>query len=639
MLNHVRSEIARIQSVLLEKQSRDGSWRFCLESGPMTDSHMIILLRTLAIDDAELLGSLAKHIASKQQPNGAWKLYQDEAEGNLSATIDAYYALLFSGHFQKSDPRMKLAQQFIRTKGGLSEASMLTKLTAALTGQYQWPQHFIVPVELSLLPSSFPVSFYDFVGYARVHLAPMMICADRKYVRHTPGTPDLSDLHTIPSLPNGVYPHRHIEQFAREGQTLLALIHDYVKHLPFLPSHLHELAVRRLERFMLQRIEPDGTLYNYSTSTFCMIFALLAQGYSPKDRVIAQAIKGLTNSVFHTNSGAHLQLSTSAIWDTALLSNSLQKSGLPPSHPVIQKANGYLLRKQQRSYGDWKIRNPGTAPGGWGFSDNNTMNPDIDDTTAALRSLHRLAKTDSDATGAWKRGVDWVLSMQNNDGGWPAFEKNTDSLLISQLPIEGADTVSTDPSAVDLTGRTLEFLGNYAGLHQEEPRIQKAVQWLLGQQQADGSWYGRWGIAYLYGTWAAITGMVAVGVSPALPAIQKAVDWILKKQNPDGGWGESCRSDEEKSYIPLGASTPSQTAWALDSLITVFFEPTDELERGIGYLLDSGNKQDWTTTYPTGGGRPGGTYFHYHSYRWIWPMLALSHYQKKYGDKHPAGGR
>lgn len=638
-LKHVREEIGRIQSILLKKQSADGSWRFCLESGPMTDTHMIILLRTLGIDDEALLASLARHIASKQQPNGSWKLYPDEAEGNLSATLDAYYALLFTGRFQKSDPRMEQARQFILAKGGLNETSMLTKINAALTGQYQWPKHFIVPVEIALLPANFPLSFYDFVGYARVHLAPMMIFADRKYVRHTPGTPDLSDLLTTASLPDGVHLHPNMERFAREGQSLLASIHDSIKLLPLLPAHLHELGVKKLERFILQRIEPDGTLYNYSTSTYFMIFALLAQGYSAKHPVIVRAIKGLTDMIYHVSSGAHLQLATSAVWDTALLANGLQKSGLPPSHPAIALANSYLLQKQQTTYGDWHIRNPGTPPGGWGFSDQNTMNPDIDDTTAALRSLYLLAKANSAAARSWKRGVDWLLSMQNDDGGWPAFERNTDSALVRQLPIEGADTVSTDPSAVDLTGRTLEFLGNYAGYRQNDPRIKKAVQWMLGQQQTNGTWYGRWGIAYVYGTWAAITGLMAIGVSPGLPAVQKAVQWLLQQQNPDGGWGESCRSDEAKTYIPLGVSTPSQTAWAIDALIAVSPEPTSAMNNGIGFLLQARNIDDWTASYPTGGGRPGGTYFHYHSYRWIWPLLTLSHYHNKYGSDNPAGNR
>jgi len=221
--------------------------------------------------------------------------------------------------------------------------------------------------------------------------------------------------------------------------------------------------------------------------------------------------------------------------------------------------------------------------------------------------------------------------MQNDDGGWPAFEKNTNKQILSWLPIEGADAVSTDPSTTDLTGRTLEFLGNHAEMNVRDPNIQKAVSWLLRNQEENGSWYGRWGICYIYGTWSAVTGLIAVGVPAEHPAIQKAVQWLLRIQNQDGGWGESCNSDIVKSYVPLGASTPSQTAWAVDTLIAASPTPTLPMIRGIQFLLGKEGNQDWTLSYPTGAALPGGFYFHYNSYRYIWPLIALGHFQKKYG--------
>ncbi|GIO01669.1 hypothetical protein J5TS2_23370 [Brevibacillus halotolerans] len=220
--------------------------------------------------------------------------------------------------------------------------------------------------------------------------------------------------------------------------------------------------------------------------------------------------------------------------------------------------------------------------------------------------------------------------MQNADGGWPAFEKNTDKRILNWLPFDAADAVSTDPSTADLTGRTLEFLGNSAGFTISHPQIQRGVEWLLSNQEANGSWYGRWGISYIYGTWAAATGLIAVGVSSEHPAIQKAVKWLLKIQNEDGGWGESCKSDIVKTYVSLGVSTPSQTAWGVDALISVFQKPIPAIKRGIQFLIDSEKNQEWTLSYPTGSGLPDGFYFHYHSYRYIWPLLALGNYKKKY---------
>ncbi|MDB5055012.1 MAG: Sporulenol synthase, partial [Bacilli bacterium] len=199
------------------------------------------------------------------------------------------------------------------------------------------------------------------------------------------------------------------------------------------------------------------------------------------------------------------------------------------------------------------------------------------------------------------------------------------------LPIDGAKMAAIDPSTADLTGRTLEFLGNTAGLELRHSFIRRGTDWLIDHQEEDGSWYGRWGICYIYGTWAALTGMMSVGVEPDHRTMQKGVRWLLSIQNSDGGWGESCKSDKLMRYVPLGASTPSQTAWALDALIAVHPKPIPEVEIGIRRLITVLHEDDWITTYPTGGGLAGNFYIHYHSYRYIWPLLALSHYRRKYG--------
>ena len=222
------------------------------------------------------------------------------------------------------------------------------------------------------------------------------------------------------------------------------------------------------------------------------------------------------------------------------------------------------------------------------------------------------------------------MSMQNRDGGWPAFEKNVDNELLNLLPIEGGKFLLTDPSSADLTGRTLEFLGGYTNLPKNHDVMKRGVDWLVHNQEEDGSWYGRWGICYIYGTWAAITGLIAAGVSPESPTIQKAVNWLLAIQNHDGGWGESCKSDLASKYVPLGSSNITQTAWALDALIAVADKVTPEINAGISYLLETYNKDDWTISYPVGQGMGGGFYIHYHSYQYIFPLLALAHYEKKF---------
>ncbi|WP_092484822.1 prenyltransferase/squalene oxidase repeat-containing protein [Desulfoscipio geothermicus] len=400
-----------------------------------------------------------------------------------------------------------------------------------------------------------------------------------------------------------------------------------IQLLPFPLSEIRNMAMKKLERFMLARTEMDGTLYSYFTSTFLMIFALLALGYDSRHPVIVKAVEGLRAMVCYTGSNYHQQETTSTVWDTALIAYALQKAGFLHNHPVIAGAAAYLLSRQHTKYGDWQVHNHEGRPGGWGFSHSNAINPDVDDTTYALRALYRRASYRPETYGpAWKAGLDWLLSMQNSDGGWPAFEKNTDKKWPDLLPMPDAKPVLTDPSSADLTGRTLEFLGCYAGMSLSSSQLRKGVRWLLQNQRPDGSWYGRWGIAYIYGTWAAVTGLRAVGVNPQHQAIRKAVNWLLSVQNPDGGWGESCLSDSASRYVPLAFSTPSQTAWALDALIAAGMRESPAVARGMGTLLALMDKDDPATNYPTGAGLPGGFYIHYHSYRHVWPLVTMSHY-------------
>lgn len=632
MDQEILQEINRLTQFLQNSQASDGSWRFCLDTGTITDAYMIILLRSMGIHDEELIRTLAQRIASKQLSDGTWKIFHDEDEGNLAATIESYYALLFSGYFRKTDERMRLARQFILLKGGLSMAPMHTKVMLALTGQYPWPNRILIPLEMILPPWWFPLNYFDLSSYARVHITPILIAANRRFALRTERTPDLSEflLSNMESKPAAQ------DSSPSTSRDLCKKIMDSIQHLPGSPTQLHAMALRQAERFMLERIEPDGTLSSFFTATFLMIFALLSLGYPTKHPVIVNAVTGVRSLICDTGGQIFVQNCTSTVWDTSLMANSLLSAGISGASPTIRKASQYLLIRQHWKYGDWSLKSPGTLPGGWGFSDINTLVPDVDDTTAALRVIGRMTGAEGMApayTQAWNRGMHWLLSMQNTDGGWPAFEKHTNKRLLTLLPFEGAHSVATDPSTVDLTGRTLEFLGHHAGLAMNHPEVQKGVNWLLKKQEADGSWYGRWGVSYIYGTWAALTGLTAAGLSDDHTSVKKAKTWLILIQNKDGGWGESCKSDSQQAYVPLGASTPSQTAWAVDGLIAASSEPNEAIKRGLRYLIASARLQDWTTTYPTGAGLPGGFYFQYPGYRYTWPLLALAHYKNKYLNK------
>lgn len=623
MKQKVEAEINRLVNILIEEQNTDGSWSYPFETGISTDCYMIILLRTLEINDEDLIQSLVRRIVSKQGENGAWKLFYDEEGGNLTATVEAYYALLYSGHRTKNDPEMHIARQFILKNGGLNEINMFTKIMLALTGHYKWPQHFPIPVEIMLLPISFPVNFFDFSVYARANLTPILIAADYKFSMKTKRSPDISDLFLIRSDDDW-------EMELNDWRSFLSSIQQGIKSLIGYPRDLHQMALNRAEQYMLQRIESDGTYYSYFSSTFLMIFALMARGYSKQHPIITRAVQGLKSFKTKIDNQIHIQYTTSTVWNTALISYCLQEAGISPSSVTIQKANRYLLSRQHDGFGDWAIHNQTSLPGGWGFADINTLHPDVDDTTASLRSIRSHVLKNPVYRQAWDRAIQWVISMQNDDGGWAAFEKNIDKSFLAWLPVEGGGTLMLDPSTPDLTGRTLEFLGNFTHLNQYHPFVKRGVKWLLQNQQKDGSWYGRWGICYIYGTWAAVTGLVAVNIRKDHPSIQKAIQWLYKIQNQNGGWGESCKSDINKKYVTLNESTRTHTSWALDALITAENEKTPEINRGVTFLLETSEKIDWTTTYPKGQGLPGGFYIYYHSYEYLFPLLTLIHYKKKF---------
>ncbi|MCM3631822.1 squalene--hopene cyclase [Paenibacillus camelliae] len=620
----LKADINQLTRFLIQQQQADGTWRFCFENGTIIDAYMIILLRTLHYEDEAFIQQLHQRIIKEQLPNGCWKLYEDEEDGNLAATIDNLQALLFSGYSQLNDDSILKAKQFIRSRGGITNTKgLLCKAMLAITGQQRWPKAISsIPMEMLLLPTYLPINFFEFSGYSRVHLIPMLIMAKQDF--HIQSPYPLDDLFVSPST------RYEAEEFESASyQQMQERIEEGRNRL--LGSSLNDIASEKAVQFMLDRIEDDGTLYSYASSTILMVFSLLALGYDRQHPTIKKAIEGLIQMRCYSSSHTvTIQNSPSTIWDTALLSYALQQANVKASHPAILKANSYIVNMQQHKKGDWSVHNEGAAPGGWGFSESNTINPDIDDTTAALRAIYSMSQENESYKEASVLGLNWVLSMQNSDGGWPAFEKNVDNKMVTWLALDGAKAAAIDPSTADLTGRTLEYLGHYSKLKHDNHHIQRGIRWLMNNQEADGSWYGKWGICYIYGTWAALTGLSAVGITSSDKQVQKAIEWLYSIQNRDGGWGESCTSDRRMQYTPLHHSTPSQTAWALDALIAMHDRPTSAINRGIKRLMALINENGWPTIYPTGAGLPGNFYVHYHSYRYIYPLLALSHYYEKY---------
>ncbi len=331
-----------IVNKLREDQAPDGSWNYPFETGISTDCYMIILLRTLDIHDEKLIKKLTERILSKQEENGAWKLFYDEPTGNISSTIEAYYALLYSGLYHKSDEKLRKAKTFILENGGMEAAHMFTKIMLAITGQHDWPESFPMPIETILLPTSSPINFYSLSVYGRANLTPIMILAEKKYQLKTEHSPDLSDLYMRQDVEKDVFLSLSDSE---EWRSLYSVLKKGVKSLMGLPNHIHDQATERAKQYMLNRIEPDGTFYGYFSSTFLMIFALLSLGYSKTHPIIVKAVNGLKLMKCEINGFTHMQYTTATVWNTALINYALQEAGISTSDPMVNEANDYLLKR------------------------------------------------------------------------------------------------------------------------------------------------------------------------------------------------------------------------------------------------------------------------------------------------------
>ncbi|WP_088011752.1 squalene--hopene cyclase [Gottfriedia acidiceleris] len=613
VLRNIEERINR----LTRKQGEDGSWEFCFEGSLLTDSFMVLLMNDLEYKNQKVIDGIIDRIINLQHPNGAWKLYEDEKDGNLTATVQAYIALLISKKYTKEHSSMKKAEKFIRENGGIKKTHFMLKMILATHGLIEYPKLFYFPMSYFLLPNKMPLSLFDLSNYARVHLVPMILCINKRFKLK------LDDNLNIDHL----LETNEVEWFYEERGSFYQFLLEEGKKLASYPLYFHQKGYEKAERFILDRIETNGTFYSYGSSTFYMVYALMALGYESNSSVIQNALHGLLSYATDTEAGLHIQNSPSKVWDTALLSYAIQEAGYQVSDPIVSKSLSYLIKKQQNMIGDWSVHAKNLSPGGWGFSDVNSFIPDNDDTGAVLRALSRSALNQTTIHESWLKGVHFLLGLQNEDGGWGAFEKNVTNKWLTFLPIDNAKDAIIDPSTADLTGRVLEFIGHYTTISKDDPIVKKTVDWLLKNQKSNGSWYGRWGICYIYGTWAAITGLRAVGIPKSHEAIKKAEKWLVSIQNEDGGWGESGLSPVKNKYVPLKYSTPSQTAWAVDTLLSIRNKEDEVIRKGIKFLTTQSELSNKALNYPTGLGLPGQFYIHYHSYNEIYPLLALAHYK------------
>ena len=507
---------------------------------------------------------------------------------------------------------MRDAATFIREAGGLEQARVFTHIWLALFGAWPWDDLPALPVELVLLPRWIPLNVYDFACWARQTVVALALVLAYRPQRPLP--------FSIGELSSGA-PPAPAPPRSRSERWLVRLdrlLRAYQRR-PWQP--VRRLACARAERWIVRRQEADGSWGGIQPPWVYSLIGLHLRGYPLDHPVLRAGLDGIEGFMIDDGVVRRLEACQSPVWDTALAVIALADAGLPGDHPALLAAGDWLLREQVLVPGDWSLRRPGLAPGGWAFEFANSNYPDVDDTAEVVLALRRIAHPDSEGL-AWAldRGVQWLIGMQTSDGGWGAFDADNTQRLARALPFCDFGEV-IDPPSSDVTAHALEMLA-LVGRGDTEV-AQRGLRWLCAAQEPDGSWFGRWGVNYVYGTGAVVPALAAAGLPQSHPAIRRAVRWLEEHQNPDGGWGEDPRSYDDRAWAGRGESTASQTAWALLALHAAG-ERSEAMEHGVAWLAQT-QREDGTWDEPqyTGTGFPSDYYINYHLYRLIFPVMAL----------------
>ncbi|MDP9849757.1 squalene--hopene cyclase [Streptosporangium lutulentum] len=595
---------------LLGLQDPQGWWKAELQTNVTMDAEDLLLREFLGIRTEEDTAEAARWIRSEQRDDGTWANFHG-GPGNLSTTIEAYAALRLAGD-PVDAPHMRSAARFVRESGGIEASRVFTRIWLAMFGQWRWEDLPVLPPEMVFLPPWFPLNVYDWACWARQTIVPLTVVSAHRPVRPLPF--DLAELRTgrpARPRPRGVF------------TALDRVLHRYERRP--VPG-LREAALRRAAEWIVARQEADGSWGGIQPPWVYSLIALHLQGYHLDHPVMRKGVRGLDRFTIRDERGRRLEACQSPVWDTVLAVNGLLDAGLPGDHPALVKASDWLLAEEIRSPGDWSVRRPSLPPGGWAFEFDNDGYPDIDDTAEAILALRRVHHPD--VRPAVDRAVRWITGMASRDGGFGAFDADNTRELCKKLPFCDFGAV-IDPPTADVTAHVVEAL---AQERPDSPVVRRAVVWLLKAQEADGSWFGRWGANHVYGTGAVLPALIAAGVRPGASCVRRAVTWLEEHQNGDGGWGEDLRSYRDPAWIGRGHSTPSQTAWALLALLAAG-ERSPAVRRGVEWLV-SHQRADgtWDEPYFTGTGFPGDFYINYHLYRLVFPISALGRYVRSGGE-------
>jgi len=592
---------------LLERQDRAGWWSGELQTNVTMTAEHVLLLRFLGIDHSGIAVGAARHILQNQREDGTWALYHD-GPADLSTTIESYVALRVLG-LDASRPELTRALHFIRNQGGVAEARVFTKIWLALFGAYPWEGLPSMPPEIVHFPPSVPFNLYDFACWARGTVAPLLIVISRRPVR--PLGVDVGELvahgtaHRLRRVPGSGY-------FWWQDQLLKAY-----DRLPWQPGRA--LSRRKLVGWITDRQEADGSWGGIQPPWVYSLIALNLEGMALDHPVMRSGLAGLDRFSLDDRRGWRLQACMSPVWDTAWALLALRRAGMARDHPAMVRSVEWVLAEQVMGGGDWQVRVPLQRCGGWAFEFDNDLYPDIDDTAVVVLALleagdpRRVATPVADA-------VRWCRAMRSSNGAWGAFDKDNTRTLVYKLPFADFGAM-LDPPSEDVTAHVIEMLAA-VGFTPEHPEVAAALAYLRREQRPWGSWFGRWGVNHIYGTWCVVSALRALRTGDDM--VQRAASWIARRQNPDGGWGETCYSYDDESFAGVGVSAPSVTAWAVCTLQLAGRGASPSCRRGLEFVRERQSGGTWDEPEYTGTGFPGDFYINYHLYRHLFPMLALA---------------
>jgi squalene-hopene/tetraprenyl-beta-curcumene cyclase len=610
-------------------QQRDGHWVFELEADATIPSEYILFRHYLGEPvDSELERKIGNYLMRIQGTHGGWPLFQDGAF-DMSASVKAYFALKMSGH-DIDAPHMTRAREAILARGGAAKVNVFTRFLLAFFGQLTWRAVPVLPIEIMLLPRWFPFHLTRVSYWARTTMVPLMVLAALKpRARNAKGVRIDELFHEDPATvgtPSRA-PHQSKAWFALFSgiDAILRVIE------PYFPKGMRRRAIDSALAFTAERLNGEdglGAIFPPMVNTVMMYHALgYGEDYEPR----ATTRRGIDKLLVFNGDEAYCQPCVSPVWDTALTCHALLEVGDEASLKRAGEALEWLKPRQELEVkGDWAAKRPDVRPGGWAFQYNNAHYPDLDDTAVVVMAMDRVRRTSNDTSFDMPiaRATEWIEGLQSKDGGFAAFDADNVEYYLNNIPFSDHAAL-LDPPTEDVTARCVSMLAQLGHTLDSNPTMKRGVDYLRRTQMVEGSWYGRWGLNYIYGTWSVLCALNAAGVPHHDPVMRKAADWLVRIQNADGGWGEDGASYklDYKAYEPA-PSTASQTAWSLLALMAAGDVDHPAVARGVAYLMKTQNKAgEWDEARYTATGFPRVFYLRYHGYRRFFPLWALARYR------------